>query len=467
MTILLVSPTATTGGLEMMRRGHQVFQGILYIAAAARDAGHRAVVVQADVNNLHRYIRRYKPEVIGFTAVTAVYPMVREMIRYVKEKHPEIITVVGGHHVTFMYKETLQETGVDFVCRGEGEETFAALLSALEAKDRYPAITGMVYMKDGEFYNDERIVLLEDINKIPRITMDLVAPESTFTPKIVSSRGCPFKCSYCSISAFYGGVYRQRRVEDVIADINDYISWGYTQFWIHDDNFTTDAAWLTRFCDLVEQEELKFTFSCMSRINFIERSPELVERLGKCGCTMMSIGIESGVPEVLESINKKLSIPQILKAVSILKKQGISYTFFMLLGSGDEFDTPEIMDKNIKFFSKLPGLVLASILTPFPGTAVYEKLKRENRIRHYNWEDYDITHCVYNPLGMTYKQMESYLPKAYMKIYLAKWRELPSLFIKALKTKSIEPGMILGSAKSLFQTYVLRKDFYKSIRKTK
>ncbi len=451
----------------MMRRGHQVFQGILYIAAAARDAGHRAVVVQADVNNLHRYIRRYIPDVIGFTCVTAVYPLVSEMIRYVKEKHPEIITVVGGHHVTFMYKETLQETGVDFVCRGEGEETFAALLSALEAKDRYPAITGMVYMKDGEFYNDERIVLLEDINKIPRITMDLVAPESTFTPKIVSSRGCPFKCSYCSISAFYGGKYRQRRVEDVIADIKDYISWGYTQFWIHDDNFTTDAAWLTRFCDLVEQEELKFTFSCMSRINFIERSPELVERLGKCGCTMMSIGIESGVPEVLESINKKLSIPQILKAVNILKKQGISYTFFMLLGSGDEFDTPEIMDKNIKFFSKLPGLVLASILTPFPGTAVYEKLKRENRIRHYNWEDYDITHCVYNPLGMTYKQMESYLPKAYMKIYLAKWRELPSLFIKALKTKSIEPGMILGSAKSLFQTYVLRKDFYKSIRKTK
>ena len=467
MTVLLVSPMATTGGLEMMRKGHQVYQGILYIAAAARDAGYRAVVVQADVNILHRYIRRYKPDVIGFTAVTAVYPMVSEMIRYVKEKHPEIITVVGGHHVTFMYKETLQETGVDFVCRGEGEEVFAALLKALEAKDRYPAITGMVYLKDGKFYNDERIVLLDDINKIPKITMDLVAPESTFTPKIVSSRGCPFKCSYCSISAFYGGKYRQRRVEDVIADIKDYISWGYTQFWIHDDNFTTDAAWLTRFCDQVEQEELKFTFSCMSRINFIEQSPELVERLGKCGCTMMSIGIESGVPEVLERINKKLSIPQIMKAVNILKNQGISYSFFMLLGSGDEFDTPEIFDKNIKFFSKLPGLVLASILTPFPGTAVYEKLKRENRIRHYNWEDYDITHCVYNPLGMTYKEMESYLPKAYMKIYLTKWRELPSLFIKALKTKSIEPGMILGSAKSLFQTYILKKDFYKSIRKTK
>ncbi|HPV14193.1 MAG TPA: radical SAM protein [Candidatus Cloacimonadota bacterium] len=467
MTILLVSPTATTGGLEMMRRGHQVYQGILYIAASARDAGHRAVVVQADVNNLHRYIRRYKPEVIGFTCVTAVYPLVCEMIRYVKEKHPEIITVVGGHHVTFMYKETLQETGVDFVCRGEGEEVFPALLAALEAKDRYPAITGMVYLKDGQFFNDERIVLLDDINKIPRITLDLVAPESTFTPKIVSSRGCPFKCSYCSITAFYGGKYRQRRVEDVIADIRDYISWGYTQFWFHDDNFTTDAAWLNRFCDLVEQEELKFTFACMSRIDIIIRAPELVARLAASGCNLMSIGIESGVPEVLERINKKISLPQIMKAVSILKKQGISYNFFMLLGSGDEFDTPEILDKNIEFFSKLPGLILISILTPFPGTAIFEKLRRENRIRHYNWEDYDITHCVYNPLGMTYKQMEAYLPKAYMKVYLAKkWKLIP-LFISALKSKSIEPGMILGSAKSLFQTYILRKDFHKSILKTK
>ena len=451
----------------MMHKGHQVFQGILFIAAAARDAGHRAVVVQADVNNLHRYIRRYKPEVIGFTTITAVYPLVSEMIRYVKEKHPEIITVVGGHHVTFMYKETLQETGVDFVCRGEGEEVFAALLKALEAKNRYPDITGMVYMKDGKFYNDERIVLLEDINNIPKITLDLVAPESRFAPKIVSSRGCPFNCSYCSISAFYGGKYRQRRVEDVIADVKDYISWGYDRFWIHDDNFTTDTAWLTRFCDMVEEENLKFNFSCMSRINFIEQHPELVARLAKCGCIMMSIGVESGVPEVLKSINKKITREQILRAVDVLKKQGISFSFFMMLGSGDEFDTPEILEKNINFFSKLPGIISVSILTPFPGTPVYDKLKSENRIRHYNWEDYDITHCVYHPLGMTYQEMEAYLPKAYKKIYLTKWRELPSLFIKGLKEKSIEPGLIINSAKSLFQTFVLKKDFYKSIRKTK
>lgn len=451
----------------MMRKGHQIFQGILYIAAAARDAGHKAVVVQAKPSTLHRYIRRYQPDVIGFTCVTALYPLVSQMIRFVKENHPKIITVVGGHHVSFMYMETLQETQVDFVCRGEGEESFPALLKALEASDRYPAITGMVYMKDDMFYNDEKIVILQDINNIPRITMDLVAPEFQFTPKIVSSRGCPFKCTYCSISAFYNGIYRQRRVEDVIQDIKDYISWGYKHFWFHDDNLTVDAVWLNKFCDLVKSEKLKFTFSCMSRVDLICKDPKLIQRLADSGCNMMSIGIESGVPEVLKSINKKISLSQIYQAVKIMKNLKISYDFFMLLGSGDEFDTPKIIEKNIKFFSKLPGLILISILTPFPGTAVYERLKRENRIRHYNWEDYDITHCVYKPMGMSYKQMERYLPLAYLKVYLAKKWNLIPLFVQALKSKAINPGMLTGGLRSLFHTFVLKKDFHQSILKTK
>ncbi len=467
MNILLVSPKAATGGLEMMRKGHQIYQGILYVAAAARDAGHKAVVVLADSSTLHRYIRRYKPDVIGFTCVTALYPVVSQMIRFVKKKHPKIITVVGGHHVSFMYQETLQETGVDFVCRGEGEEIFPALLQALEKGERHPNIQGMAYLKDGNFHCNEKIVLLEDINRIPRITMDLVAPDFSFTPKIVSSRGCPFKCTYCSISAFYNGKYRQRRVEDVIQDIKDYISWGYDQFWFHDDNVTVDAKWIARFCDLVQSEKLKFSFNCMSRVDLICKDPKLMARLAAAGCKMMSIGIESGVPEVLKSINKKISLDQIHKAVSIMKNLGISYDFFMLLGSGDEYDTPEIIEKNIKFFSKLPGLILISILTPFPGTAIYEKLKQEKRIRHYNWENYDIIHCVYNPLGMSYQQMERYLPLAYKRVYLAKGWALIPLFYHAIKNKAIQPGMLTGGLKSLFKTFVLKRDFHRTVLKTK
>jgi anaerobic magnesium-protoporphyrin IX monomethyl ester cyclase len=464
---LLVSPKATTGGLEGMRKGHQIHQGLLFVAAAVRAAGHKPVVVIADAITIHRFIRRYKPDVVGFSCVTATYPMARDLIQQVKAAYPEISTVIGGHHVTFMYKEAIEESGVDYVCRGEGEEVFPALLNALEAGESQPRIPGMVFKHEGKFHNDEVIAILEDINTLPRITMDLVAPDFSFTPKIVSSRGCPFFCSYCSISAFYGGKYRQRRVEDVIQDIEDYISWGYNHFWFHDDNLTVDGKWVNSFCEMIESKGLKFTWNCMSRVDLICRDPLLIARMARCGCRMMSIGVESGVPEVLESLHKKISLEQILQAVKIMKGVGISYDWFMLLGSGDHFDTPEIIEKNIKFFSKLPGMILVSILTPFPGTEVYQRLTSEGRIRHYNWEDYDITHCVYNPSGMTYKQMEAYLPLAYRKIYLAKGLGLIPLFIHGIRTKAIRLGMVTSGIKSLLRTYVLGKDFHSAIRKRK
>lgn len=450
-----------------MRKGHQIHQGLLFVAAAARAAGHDPVVVIADKISIHRYLRRYTPDVIGFSCVTATYPMARDLILDIKAQYPELITVIGGHHVTFMYKETIEDCGVDFVCRGEGEEVFPALLDALASGERYPKIPGMVYQKDGMIYNDEIIALIDDINSLPRITMDLVAPEFSFTPKIVSSRGCPFKCSYCSISAFYGGKYRQRRVEDVIRDIEDYISWGYEHFWFHDDNLTVDSRWLNKFCDMVEEKKLKFTWNTMSRVDIIIKDPALIKRMAQCGCRMLSIGIESGVPEVLESIHKKIDLDKIHNAVKIMKSIGISYDWFMLLGSGDEYDTPEVIEANIRFFSKMPGMILASVLTPFPGTEVWNRLQKEGRIRHYNWEDYDITHCVYHPLGMSYQELEAYLPKAYKKVYLAKGWKLIPLFIHGVRTKAIRLDMVTSGIKSLFHTFVLRKNFYKSIQKTK
>ncbi|MDZ4182089.1 MAG: radical SAM protein [Candidatus Cloacimonadaceae bacterium] len=466
MKLLFVSPRGHTGGLESLRKGHQILQGLLFIAAAARDAGHKSTVVIADADSVDRYIRRYQPDLIGVSCVTSTYPVARELLIKLKREYPAIPTIIGGHHATFMYREVLEETGVTYICRGEGEEVFPALLSSIEAGEVYPAIPGIVFVKDGILHNEDHIAILEDLDHLPRITMDLTAPEFTFSPKIVSSRGCPFRCSFCSISAFYDGKYRQRKVLDVIADVEEYIRWGFDTFWFHDDNLTVDTAWVNDFCAEVEKRGLKFRWNCMTRVDSIVKDPKLFARMAKAGCSLVSIGIESGIPEVLKRMHKKIDIPQIKQAISTLNRLSISHNWYMILGSGDEFDQPKYIEQNIKFFSSLPfGYVLISILTPFPGTEVFAKLKAENRILHYNWEDFDITHCVYQPLGMSAKQMESYLPKAYMQIYLKKgWRMIP-LFISSFRRKAIRPAMVTGAIKALLKTYVLRKTFYKSLEK--
>lgn len=466
MNVLLVSPKARTGGLESLRKGNQILQGLLYVAAAARDAGHHPCVVVADSCDVESYIQRYNPDILGVSCVSATYPIARDLLKEVRKTHPLLPTIIGGHHATFMYKEVFADTDVAYICRGEGEEAFPKLLAALGQGITEPVIPGIVFRRNGEYLNDEHIALLDDIENLPKIKRDLTAPEFSFSPKIVSSRGCPFDCSFCSISAFYGGRYRKRSVEAVIAEIKEYLSWGQDSFWFHDDNLTIDTKWMERFCQAIEDEGLKFHFNCMSRVDTICNNPKLIARMAKVGCSLISIGIESGIPEVLERMHKKINIAQIKTAVSIMNKLSISHNWYMIIGSADEFDKPRYLQENIRFFSSLPlGYVLISILTPFPGTEVFKRLVAENRILHYNWEDYDAMHCVYKPLYMSSKELESYLPKAYMKVYLSKgWRLIP-LFFGSFRRKAMHPGTIIMAIKTMFLHLVLRKDFHKALTK--
>ena len=466
MKVLLVSPRSTTGGLESLRKGNQILQGLLYVAASARDAGHQVTVVIADRENVDGFIKRYQPDLLGVSCVSSTYPCMRNLLLYVKQNYPKLKTIIGGHHATFMYKVVFADTKVDYVCRGEGEEIFPKLLKELEQGNSEPDIPGIVFRKGGQYFNDAEIVIMKDIEHLPKITKDLCAPEFSFKPKIVSSRGCPYVCSFCSISAFYAGSYRKRSVEAVINEIKEYLSWGEDSFWFHDDNLTLDPAWMQRFCEAIEAEGLKFHYNCMSRVDTICTNPLLFARMAKTGCSLVSIGIESGIPEVLERMHKKIDIKQIEQAIMIMNSLDISHNWYMILGSGDEFDTPRHIKQNIRFFSGLPlGYVVISILTPFPGTELFHKLLGENRIRHYNWEDYDAMHCVYQPLGISPEAMEKYLPRAYLQVYLSKgWRLIP-LFFSSFRRKAMHPSAIISALKTVFQYLVLRKNFQQALRK--
>ncbi|MDD2332262.1 MAG: radical SAM protein [Candidatus Cloacimonetes bacterium] len=466
MNVLLVSPKARTGGLESLRPGNQILQGVLYVAAAAQRAGHDVIVVVADSTDIQQHIEHYKPQVLGVSCVTATYHIARDIIRMVKASHPSLKTIIGGHHATFLYKEVFEESGVDYVCRGEGEEVFPALLTALTTGDPYPCLPGIVFKKDGHYYNDEQIALLESLDDLPRISRDLVAPGLTFAPKIVTSRGCPFHCSFCSISAFYQGRYRQRTVEAVISDIEDYVSWGYRQFWFHDDNLTINTAWVEEFCKQLIKRRIRIDWNCMSRVDTICNSPRLMGLMAAAGCKLLAIGIESGIPEVLEGMHKKINENQIIQAIKILNNIKISHNWYMIIGSGDKYDTPKYIEQNISFFRKFPfGFVLISVLTPFPGTELYRKIESENRLLHKNWEFYDATHCVYQPLGMSASKLEKYLPLAYRKIYLGKGLKLIPLLLNSFTSHALKPRMILRGATALFKSQVLGKSFDESLKK--
>ena len=476
MRCLLISPRAKTGGLESLRSGNQILQGVLYIAAAVRKAGHFAIVTIADATDIETHIRKYKPDVLGVSCVTATYPIARDLIIRAKQLFPDLKTIIGGHHATFMYKEVIEETGVDYVCRGEGEEIFCALLNAMEQDKTNPlhspvsspamGIEGIVYKHGNKFYNDNQIAILDNLDDLPRITLDLVAEGLSFSPKIVSSRGCPYKCSFCSISAFYNGKYRQRKVMDVISDIEEYVSWGATSFWFHDDNLTVDTAWVEDFCRTLIKKRIRISWNCMSRVDTICKYPDLIRLMAAAGCKLLAIGIESGIPEVLKRMHKKIDDSQIRQAIKILNSIKISHNWYMIIGSGDEFDQPRYIEQNIEFFASRPfGYVLISVLTPFPGTELYNNLASENRLLHQKWEQYDATHCVYQPLGMSPKQLENYLPIAYRKVYFRKGLRLIPLLYNSFRSHAIRPSMIWNGLIAIFRNYVLGQSLDRVLQK--
>jgi len=444
MNVLLISPADKSVGLSSMSSGTQILQGVLYVAAATKRAGHQVIVTVADASNIIEEIDKYKPQVVGFSCVTMSYPTVREAIRTAKTYFPELYTILGGHHATFMTHEIFDECPIDYICRGEGEEAFPALLQALEQGNPYPEIEGIAYRKEGHVYNADKITLLKSLDNIPRITLDLVAPGLGFSPKIVSSRGCPFKCSFCSISAFYGGVWRQRSVADVMEDIEIFYRAGHRSFWFHDDNLTVRTDWVREFCNEILKRKMNITWNCMSRIDAVIKDPDLIYLMAKAGCGQISMGIESGIQEILENYHKKLNATEIKKAAKILRKAGIFNLLFMIIGSGDQYDTPEYIEKNIRFFESVPFDLLAiSVLTPLPGTEVYYKLKAEGRLLHTDWSKYDILHCVYQPLGMSPQEMESSVAKAYRRIYLKRGlRNIPSIIL-GVRRKVYKPKRIL------------------------
>ncbi len=465
MKVLLISPRFRAIGLESFASGYNIGSGILYVAAAARDAGHDTVVELGNEENILHLIEKHSPDVVGVTCLTASYPIAQTMINMIKEYNPHILTVIGGHHATFMTRRVFSECNVDYVLRGEGEIAFPLLLSYIESGNRYPIIEGVAFRKDDKIFNRDSFTLLSDIDSLPQIPIDLI-PKAVkgFSPRISASRGCPFRCSFCSISAFYEGKWRTRKVESVLDEIEMCALEGhFKNFRFNDDNLTVDTGWVRRICAGLKERGLdNLQWGCVSRIDSICREPDIVDKMIDVGCRSMGLGIESGVQEIIDTYKKKITLEQAQKAIKIMNDSSIFHVWYMIIGSGDEYDQPKYMKQNIDFMKGIEfDLLDISILTPFPGTELYCKLRMENRLLHTNWQKYDCVHCVYQPLHLTPQQIEEYFVEAYKTVYLSRGLDLLRTARKGLRAGCfVTPIMMLKTIKFGIDILLRKKDFF-------
>jgi anaerobic magnesium-protoporphyrin IX monomethyl ester cyclase len=392
--------------------------GLLYIAAVLDRAGHEVSVEFATQGNIQRLVEKTAPEVVGFSVMTAGYPYAQKLIQGVKAEKPTTPIVLGGYHPTFCPDAVLKETETDFIIRGEGEQAILQLVTALEGKEKLSNVMNLSYWKGHHIVHNTSGMPV-DINRLP-----FPAREKVDLPirSIHESRGCPYTCSFCSINSFYGGTWRPRTIENFIAELA-YMkeTLGYQRIAIQSDNFLVDPKRVEAICNAIIDYGLDdISYQSAGRIDVMAKNPKLLKLMVEAGWKHVNFGIESGVQAILDrSYKKRITLEQTRRVAQALRDTDIHVGWTFIVGSGDEYDTEANIQRSITFLLSIPyDAVGLTLLTPFPGTPLFQKLQSENRILTYDWRLYDVMHCVYTPSHVSPRRMEELYSKALWQVYV-------------------------------------------------
>ena len=357
--------------------------GLALIAAVLEKAGYPVSMVDANALNLP--LDAITPlvrdaDIVGLTAMTPSINIALTTARHLKKTYPNLTIILGGAHATLLPEETLAAAPeIDFIVRGEGEETILKLLPALENKQPLDGIPGISYRKEGKIISNPPPPNLIDLNSLPFLAYHLL-PWQKYKPHpphgralpfavIITSRGCPYHCAYCS-KPIFGRAFRAQTPERVIEEIIYYQKqFGIRELAFYDDVFTLDRKRAHAIADEMIKRGIKLHWSCETRVNLVDK--ELLLHLKQAGCYAISYGIESGSPKILEAIDKGITLEQVTKAVGWSREAGLQTIGYFMIGSPGE--SPETIRQTIEFAKQLKlDFAQFAVTTPFPGTKLYE-----------------------------------------------------------------------------------------------
>jgi radical SAM superfamily enzyme YgiQ (UPF0313 family) len=337
-------------------------------------------------------MREFRPDLIGLTYLSTKKGAVEVLTRTAKRLFPDVPVVLGGSHASFLPESSLEQTGADFVVIGEGEETLSELIRFIETGDTcYSNILGLAYRHpSGSIAKTAPRPLISDLDSLPIPDREslhrLDSYRSDDMGMIMTSRGCPFSCTFCS--SLWGQRVRHRSISNILSEIR-YLHerFGTRNIYFKDDTFTADRNWVLAFCEALKKTNLPISWECLTRIELV--SEDLVLRMRESGMFNLKIGIETGSERLLRATNKKISLDQIKRGAAVLNQMGQKWSAFFMLGYPDE--TEEEIRMSWQLIEEIrPTYVSMSILAPYPGCSTYyELLDRGELGEDTDWNLYD------------------------------------------------------------------------------
>lgn len=401
--------------------------GAILLGTIARQAGWEVRVYVEDIDEVD-YADVLTADLVGISTITSTANRSYAIADAIREFGVPV--VMGGPHVTFLASEALEHC--DFVVRGEGEKALPALMSALFSNKDYRNIPNLSYREeDGTVLHNDMSEFIEDLDSLPNPDFNLIVgwkQAKGFGSKpilpILTSRGCPFGCTFCSVIGMFGRKMRFRSVDNVIGEI-EAGSTPDTHIFFYDDNFTGNkkrAKALLR--KIGSRESILSNWSAQVRTD-VAKDQELMNLMRDTNCSHVYVGFESVNPEALKEMKKKQELQDMQKAVSVFKRHGINMHGMFVYGF--ESDTKQSLDQTLQFAIK-SNLLSAQflLLTPLPGTPLFDSLKEQQRISTTDWSHFDAHHVVYTPRNIGPWDLQRAQMKAHDRFY-SKWRTLQHL----------------------------------------
>ncbi|MFC2142070.1 B12-binding domain-containing radical SAM protein [Acidobacteriota bacterium] len=442
--------------------------GILYISSFLRQHGHEVFLVdiaslKLTENESIEFIFSLDPDVVGLSSMTINVSNANKIAEKIKCRNPAIPVVIGGPHLTAAPIETLSKYGsIDFGVIGEGEETFLALIQAIDKDKAYSSVRGIIWRdKDENLIVNPARPLIEDLDSLPFPAWDLLSnfpdayPHNALETKrlpaasIITSRGCPHQCTFCDRSVF-GSKVRHHSAAYTIEMIEHLKEqYGIRDLMILDDNFLLNREKLFEICDVIIKECLDLSWYCLGHVRHM--TDDRLQRIREAGCWIMEVGIESGSQGILDFLKRNTPKELIAEAITKAKNAGIRVKGNFIFGLPNE--TKDTLEETIKFAQSLDlSFFQQTFLTVWPGCELAASIENYGHVER-NWEKIGHFQISFVPLGLSKTDLLDASKRAFRKFYLRPKIILGMVFsLRSFRTmKSLLLGFII------FMRSILRK----------
>jgi len=350
-------------------------------------------------------IKRYGPDLVGFSCIFSnQFASIRELAGMIKEKvDPEIVTVAGGTHPSFLPERTLETTKLDYVVLGEGELTFRAIIEAHNKGTGLDDIDGIAYRDNGDIVVHPRVNYIEDLDALPFPARDLLPMQKYFkvnvpmgihwrkkrSAPIITSRGCPYHCTFCSSTIHWGNRYRHRSAENVLDEIEVMRdTYGVEELKFQDDNLTIPKQKAEGIFQGMIDRGLAMPWNTPNGVAIWTLDEDMIKLMKKSGCYEFTLAVESGDPHVLKNIIKKpLKLEKAMEISRLARKHNIATVGYFIIGFPGE--KMENIKNSLRFALDLKvDYLIPFIFNPLPGSELWEVCKEKGYIpEDYHYEE--------------------------------------------------------------------------------